>query len=48
MSVHGKYYPDDDDTVAIEITHGHSKDKRFNLKQFTISLITVSESDLPI
>ena len=48
MSVHGKYDHDDDDTVAIEITHGHSKDKRFDLKQFMISLITVSESDLPM
>lgn len=47
MSVHGKYFHDDDD-VAIEITHGHSKDKRFDLKQFVISLITVSESDLPM
>ena len=48
MSVHGKYDHDDDDPVAIEITHGHSKDKRFDLKQFVISLITVSESDLPM
>jgi len=48
MSVHGKYFQDDEDTIAIEITHGFSKDKRFDLKQFIISLITVSESDLPM
>lgn len=48
MSVHGQYFPDDDDTVAINITHGYPKNKRFDLKQFIISLITVSESDLPM
>ena len=48
MSVHGNYSHDDDDTVAIKITLGHSKDKRFDLKQFIISLITVSESDIPM
>jgi len=48
MSVHGKYDHGDEEPVAIEITHGHSKDKRFDLKQFIISLITVSESDLPM
>mgnify|MGYP001052246041 CR=1 FL=1 len=48
MSVHGNYFHDDDDTAAIEITHGYPKNKRFDLKQFIISLITVSESDLPM
>jgi transposase len=48
ISVHGNYFHDDPDTVAIEITHGYPKDKRFDLKQFVISLITVSESDLPM
>src|SRR3972149_3008401 len=48
MSVHGEYKFDDIDQVPIKITNGFSKDKRFDLKQFVISLITSSQSDFPV
>jgi transposase len=48
MSVHGEYKFEDIDQVPIAITHGFSKDKRFDLKQFVISLITSSQSDFPV
>ncbi len=48
MSVHGEYKFEDIDQVPITITHGFSKDKRFDLKQFVISLITSSQSDFPV
>jgi len=48
ISVHGEYENSDDDMVPIEIVKGHSKDGNFDLKQYLISLITVSESDLPV
>ncbi len=48
MSVHGEYKNSDDDMVPISITYGKSKDKRKDLKQYIISLITVSEGDLPV
>ena len=48
MSVHGEYKNSDDDSVPISITHGKSKDNRNDLKQYIISMITVSEGDLPV
>ena len=45
VSVHGEYIPKMDD--PIEITYGHSKDKRPDLKQFVLSLLCV-EGNLPI
>jgi transposase len=48
ISVHGEYKFEDVDQVPITITNGFSKDKRFDLKQFVISLITSSESDFPV
>lgn len=48
MSVHGEYEHSDEDMVPIEIVKGRSKDGNFDLKQYLISLITVSESDLPV
>lgn len=48
MSVHGEYEHSDEEMVPIEIVKGHSKDGNFDLKQYLISLITVSESDLPV
>lgn len=48
ISVHGEYENSDDDMVPISITYGRSKDNRNDLKQYIISLITVSEWDLPV
>lgn len=48
MSVHGEYKYEDIDQVPIIITRGYSKDGRFDLKQFFISLITSSQSDFPV
>lgn len=48
IRVHGEYEHSDEDMVPIEIVKGHSKDGTFDLKQYLISLITVSESDLPV
>jgi len=45
VSVHGEYLPKLDD--PIEITYGHSKDKRPDLKQFVVSLLCV-EGNLPL
>ena len=45
VSVHGEYLPRLDD--PIEITYGHSKDKRPDLKQFVLSLLCV-EGNLPL
>jgi transposase len=35
-------------TVPIEITHGYSRDYRPDLKQFTLSLITSGDGDVPL
>jgi transposase len=48
ISVHGEYENSEENMIPIEITHGKSKDGRDDLKQYIISLITVSESDLPV
>ena len=48
ISVHGEYENSEEGIVPIEITHGKSKDSNPDLKQYLISLITVSESDLPV
>lgn len=48
VNVHGEYEHPEEEMVPITITYGKSKDYRDDLKQFLISLITVSESDLPV
>ena len=48
ISVHGGYKNSDEDIVPISITYGKPKNKRTDLKQYIISLITVSEWDLPV
>ena len=47
ISVHGKYENSEDEQIPIEITHGHSKDGNPDLKQYMISLITISKSSIP-
>jgi len=46
VSVYGDYdlYRDGDDTQPFEITYGHSKDHRPDLKQFMISLLCVDRT----
>ncbi len=46
VSVFGDYdlYPDDDQSSILRITHGHSKDKRPDLKQFLISMLCVDRN----
>ena len=39
---------DEDTPVPIVITHGYSRDKRPDLKQFTTSLISSSDHDVPL
>lgn len=49
MSVHGQYQQEEDDMTPITITHGRpAKNGRNDLKQFIVSLITLSRSDLPL
>ena len=40
FSVHGEYDNDDEDFRTIQITHGHNKDHRWDLKQFVLSMVT--------
>lgn len=42
FSVHGEYAEDEaeDDFQTIQITHGHPKDHRWDLKQFVLSMVT--------
>lgn len=40
FSVHGEYEPDEEGFQTIEITHGHNKDHRWDLKQFVLSMVT--------
>ncbi len=48
ISVHGEYKNLEDDMVPISITHGKSKDRRDDLKQYLISMITTSDADIPV
>jgi transposase len=49
MSVHGEYQQQEDEMVPITITYGRpAKNGRNDLKQFIVSLITLSQSDLPL
>ena len=47
ISVHGQYENSEDEEIPIKITYGHSKDSNPDLKQYMISLITVSKSSIP-
>ena len=40
FSVHGEYDNNDEDFKTIQITHGHNKDHRWDLKQFVLSMVT--------
>ena len=46
VSVYGDYLPDEDEP-CLRITHGHSKDKRPDLKQFVLSMLCVG-GNVPI
>ena len=53
VSLHGAYPVDPDDPDAdfqcpIEITYGYSKDKRSDLKQAMVNLITTHKDNLPV
>lgn len=48
MSVQGEYKSKEADMVPIKITNGHAKNKRYDLNQFVISLITSSHADFPL
>ncbi len=39
---------DDNEPVAIKITHGYSRDNRPDLKQFTLNLLTTEEEGIPL
>ena len=47
VNVHGEYLNSASDSSPFEITHGHSKDHRPDLKQFVLSLLCVG-GDVPI
>ena len=47
LSVHGQY-EDEENVEAIELTYGHSKDHRPDLKQAVLSLVVNGPSDLPL
>ncbi|MEA1944922.1 MAG: IS1634 family transposase, partial [Euryarchaeota archaeon] len=47
MSVQGEYKFEDVDQIPIKITKGHAKNKRYDLNQFVVSLITGSQADFP-
>ena len=40
FSVHGEYDNTEEDFKTIQITHGHNKDHRWDLKQFVLSMVT--------
>ena len=40
FSVHGDYDNEEEDTRTIQITYGHNKDLRWDLKQFVLSMVT--------
>ncbi len=48
FSFHGQYATDDEDTEAINLTHGHSKDHRPDLKQATLALMCTHQSSIPV
>ncbi len=48
ISVHGEYKYEDIDAIPIQITKGHAKNKRYDLNQFVISLMSSSQADLPV
>ena len=48
FSLQGEYENDEQNEKAIQINHGYSKSKRFDLKQITLSLTTTGKSAFPI
>jgi transposase len=49
FAVNGEYcQPEDEDTTAIAITYGYSKDHRADLKQWMLALATTHEGDVPV
>ena len=48
FSLQGEYTSTSDDPRVIEITHGYSKDRRPDLKQFVLELICCEASQIPL
>jgi transposase len=48
ISVQGEYKVEEAGTGSIEITHGYSRDRRPDLKQFMIDLMVSSDGDVPL
>ena len=48
ISVQGEYKIEEGGTESIEITHGYSRDRRPDLKQFMIDLMVSSDGDVPL
>jgi transposase len=48
MSVEGEYLEKGEEEGILKITHGYSRDKRPDLKQFMIDLICTGDGDIPL
>ena len=49
LHLHGEYAEDDQEgPAAIRITHGYSRDRRPDLKQFVVDLLCTGESGVPL
>jgi transposase len=48
MSVEGEYLQKGEEEGILKITHGYSRDKRPDLKQFMIDLICTGDGDIPL
>ncbi len=48
MSVEGEYLKKGEEEGILKITHGYSRDKRPDLKQFMIDLICTGDGDIPL
>lgn len=48
FSVEGEYKQMEEEEGLVKITHGYSRDKRPDLKQFVMNLICVGDGDIPV
>lgn len=48
ISVEGEYNPSENEEMRVNITHGYSKDKRGDLKQFMLELMVSNDGDIPL